>query len=91
MNFLDVPPLTDEKLVLAVYIATGGNFRGLSSLLTAALTNALDRSDAHFLKEDLIIGFKHIKVSSRLTNKNPFDMTNGELQKVIAISRNKRK
>lgn len=90
MNFVEVPPLTDEKMVLAVYISTGGNFRGLSTLLTAALTNALDRSDGHFLKEDLIIGFKHIKVSARLTNKNPFDMTSSELQRVIANSRNKR-
>jgi len=84
MGFSVVPPITDEKMILAFYVASGGNFRGIFSIIKEALLNALRRDDQNFLTEDLIIGLQQIKVTARLTKKNSFEMSTSELKKVIA-------
>lgn len=91
MGFSDVPPMTDEKMVLAFYVASGGNFRGLFNIIKESLLNALSRNDQRFLADDLIIGCQRIKVSACLTGKNSFEMSASELKKVIAETSKKRK
>ncbi|AZC51740.1 hypothetical protein C4K35_4161 [Pseudomonas chlororaphis subsp. piscium] len=91
MVFSEVPPMTDEKMVLAFYAASGGNFRGLFSIIKESLLNALIRNDQRLLIEDLIIGWRRIKVAARLTGKNSFEMSASELKRVIAETSKKRK
>ncbi|RON17491.1 TniB family NTP-binding protein [Pseudomonas frederiksbergensis] len=91
MGFSVAPPMTDEKMILAFYAATGGNFRGLFSIIKESLLNALSRNDQTFLTEDLIIGWRRIKIAARLTGKNSFEMPASELKKIIAETSKKRK
>lgn len=91
MGFSEVPPITDEKMVLAFYAASGGNFRGLFSIIKESILNAMARNDHKLLTEDLIIGSQRIKVAARLTGKNSFEMSASELKKIIAESSKKRK
>lgn len=91
IGFVNIPAFTDEKMVLAFYVATGGNFRGLFNILFAAIMTALSRNDKNLLIDDLAMGCKHVKVSLRLAIENPFEMTIGELKKVITSTRKKKK
>ncbi|MBO1541256.1 TniB family NTP-binding protein [Pseudomonas sp. OA65] len=84
LGFEEVLPMTDEKMVLAFYAATGGNFRGLSNILKEAVYTALRRNAGDFCTQDLISGCSTIQVSTRLTEKNSFELTIGELKKIIA-------
>jgi hypothetical protein len=89
MGFKEIPPLTEEKLLLAFYAATGGNMRALRILLHESLANALERSDETLQVSDFSMAVSHVKLATRLTRKNPFACTCGELQKLIATSMRK--
>ncbi|WP_448646205.1 TniB family NTP-binding protein [Pseudomonas mohnii] len=84
LGFVDVVPMTDDKLVHAFYAATGGNFRGLFNILKESVYTALRRNSHLFTVEDLIVGCEVIEVKERLTPKNSFKLGIGELRKVIA-------
>lgn len=89
-GFSNIPEFTDEKMVLAIYAATGGNFRGLFTILSAAIINALNRGDESLLIKDLAIGYTHVKVSLRQTTSNPFEMTSGQLKKIVTNHRRRK-
>lgn len=84
LGFEEVPAMTDEKLVLAFYAATGGNFRGLFNIIKESAYTALRRDNSLFSVEDLIVGCNMVEASERLTPKNPFKLGIGELKKIIA-------
>ncbi|MFJ7316006.1 TniB family NTP-binding protein [Pseudomonas sp. NPDC098747] len=89
MGFIEIPPLTDEKVLLGVYAATGGNMRALRVLLNASLTNALNRNDSNLLISDFSMAACQVKLATRLTPQNPFDKTCSELKKIIFTSSKK--
>lgn len=83
MGFNDIPALTDDKMVLAFYVLTEGNFRALANTLCAALANSLQRADDQLLLSDFVIAAKQVK-TSKLTTLNPFEMSTSALKKSLA-------
>ncbi|MGH8387847.1 MAG: TniB family NTP-binding protein [Pseudomonas sp.] len=83
MGFKDIPAVTDEKMVLAFYLQTEGNFRALANTLCAALANALQRDDRLLLLSDFVIAAKQVK-TSKLITLNPFEMSTSALKKSLA-------
>ncbi|MCO6060205.1 TniB family NTP-binding protein [Pseudomonas sp. MOB-449] len=83
MPLHDIPPLTDDKFVLALYANSAGNLRFLRLLLHAALTNALERTDGTLTKSDFSHAFTRIHSPKRLTKEDPYEMTLLELQKSL--------
>ncbi|KDD66183.1 hypothetical protein ABH912_005391 [Pseudomonas sp. BT76 TE3572] len=90
MGFKETPPLSEEKMVLALYAATGGNMRALRILLHESLTNALQRSDGTLQVNDFSMAVSHVRLATRLTWKDPFGCTPGELQKIITTNTRKK-
>ncbi|MGF6401611.1 hypothetical protein ABH905_005277 [Pseudomonas frederiksbergensis] len=83
MEFEEIPPLTDEKLILALYAITGGNMRSIRILLYETLSDALERNDKNLLVSDFEVAAERIILSTRLTNNNPFTMTLSQLRKTL--------
>jgi hypothetical protein len=90
MGFKETPPLSEEKFVLALYAATGGNMRALRILLHESLANALQRGDETLQVNDFSMAVSHVTLSTRLTWKDPFGCTPSELQKIITTSTRKK-
>ncbi|AWY40136.1 MULTISPECIES: TniB family NTP-binding protein [Pseudomonas] len=90
VGFIEIPPLTDEKLLLSFYAATGGNMRALRVLLNASLINALNRNDNNLTISDFSMAAGQVKLATRLTEHNPFEKTCSELKKIITTSTKKK-
>lgn len=83
MEFKKMPALTDEKMVLALYALTGGNMRSIRTLLYEALTDALERDDQILLSSDFSITADRINFTTRVTKKNPYEMSLAQLRKAL--------
>ncbi|MNF03074.1 hypothetical protein D3C80_2023270 [compost metagenome] len=83
MEFKELPPFTDEKLILALYAHSGGNMRSIRTLLYEALSDALERNDNNLLLSDFSMVADRITLTTRLTIKNPYEMSLSELRKTL--------
>lgn len=83
MEFKELPPLTDEKLVLALYALTSGNMRSIRTLLYEAISDALERNDNNLLLTDFLTVADRINLSTRLTKRNPYKMSLSQLRKAL--------
>lgn len=86
MKFAEMVSLTDAEMALAIYILTRGNLRGIRTILYAALSQALTRSDGNFTRKDFSLNYSHTPRELRLSSNNPFDMTYKQLNKIIMTS-----
>ncbi|CRL51604.1 MULTISPECIES: TniB family NTP-binding protein [unclassified Pseudomonas] len=81
-GFSEIPELTDEKMALAMYAFSSGNMRSIRTLLFQALNEALER-DGELQLQDFKTAANHVKVNTKMTLKNPFELKLGELHKIV--------
>ncbi|WP_423204043.1 TniB family NTP-binding protein [Pseudomonas kribbensis] len=77
--------LGDEHMSAALYMASGGNMRGIRRLLHAAFKRALIRGDGRLSIEDFADAIKGLYLTNRiLRDKNPFLIATREIMKAIS-------
>jgi hypothetical protein len=83
-NYFDsVPCLTDKKLEMAFFVATGGNMRAMRFLLQRALKISVKRPDRTLLVSDFSIALSRTLLPTRLASVDPFTMDMHELHNII--------
>ncbi|WAB99729.1 TniB family NTP-binding protein [Pseudomonas putida] len=83
MGFNDMPTLTSEKELYALYALTSGNLRQLRNILHGACEVALKRGDKILHINDFSYISQTEKFSCRLTEHDPFSLSAKELRKII--------
>ncbi len=78
-----VPCLTDPKLEMAIFVATGGNMRAMRFLLQRALKVSLKRADRTLLASDFSTALNRTLLRTRLASVNPFTLNMQELNDII--------
>ncbi|OMQ32211.1 TniB family NTP-binding protein [Pseudomonas putida] len=77
--------LGDEHMSAALYMASGGNMRGIRRLLHAAFKRALVRGDGRLSIEDFADAIKGLYLTDRiLRKKNPFLINTREIMQAIS-------
>lgn len=76
--------LGDEHMSGALYLASGGNMRGIRRLLHGAFKRALMRGDGRLTIEDFAGAIKGLHLPDRIhKEKNPFAITTREIMKAL--------
>lgn len=91
MGFQDMPALSNERELYAIYALTQGNLRKISDLLFGACSRALSRGDDTLLISDFSQASRDASFRTRLTEEDVFSLSIIELKRVIFTKRNKRK
>lgn len=82
-NINSMPQLSQPPLLTAIYIATGGNMRSIRHMFTNALDNALTNERDDIILEDFIEAVQGMRLNFRLTDENPFKLSDAEQEKIL--------
>lgn len=77
------PSLTNPHIAKSIYCATSGNLDSICELFFNALEYCLDKSLPTIDQTVLAIAYDGICSLKSLTSKNPFDMSNSEVERII--------
>lgn len=78
-----MPALSQPPILTAFYIATGGNMRSIRQLYTSALDRALKNEKDDVMLEDFIQAVQGMRLNNRLTDENPFTLSDAEQEKIL--------